>query len=52
MLVGKKRAAVLWGKLPGIGFELTCKKPGEDWSVKKEGSEDAPGHAGMNWKQE
>ena len=45
MLKGNKRAADLWGKMPGTAFITLCNKAG----VKKEEGAEGPGHAGLGF---
>src|SRR5688572_28263413 len=47
LLKGKERASVLWGRMPGTGFQIICNK-GDQKSSKS--AEPAGGHAGVNWQ--
>lgn len=49
MARGRERAAVLWGRFPGLTFGLICKKP-DSSEEAVEGSVAPGGHPALNFR--
>jgi hypothetical protein len=49
MKVGRERAAVLWGQMPGLNFGIICRKP-ETGEELKEGTDGGSGHPALNFR--